>query len=109
MTANMKLTPMLQQYLEIKQQHDDTILFYRMGDFYEMFFDDAEVASKILNITLTPRNNKSETGGPVEIVELTCQACWYSDPGCDIELVRPLAFNLGEYRRHAVGVGCVVF
>jgi len=60
MTATLKLTPMLQQYLEIKEQHKDTILFYRMGDFYEMFFDDAEVASKILGITLTSRNNKSD-------------------------------------------------
>lgn len=53
-----KITPMLQQYLGIKEQHPDTILFYRMGDFYEMFFDDAEVASKILGITLTSRNSK---------------------------------------------------
>ncbi|WP_136807986.1 DNA mismatch repair protein MutS [Desulfosediminicola flagellatus] len=60
MTANLKLTPMLQQYLEIKEQHKDTILFYRMGDFYEMFFEDAEIASKILGITLTARNNKSD-------------------------------------------------
>jgi len=51
---------MLQQYLEIKGQHDDTILFYRMGDFYEMFFDDAIVASKILGITLTSRNKKTD-------------------------------------------------
>ena len=55
-----KLTPMLQQYLEIKQQHDKAILFYRMGDFYEMFFDDAIKASKILGITLTSRNKKSD-------------------------------------------------
>ena len=55
-----KLTPMLQQYLEIKGQHEDAILFYRMGDFYEMFFDDAVVASKILGITLTSRNKKSD-------------------------------------------------
>lgn len=55
-----KLTPMLQQYLEIKQQHDKAILFYRMGDFYEMFFDDAVKASKILGITLTSRNKKSD-------------------------------------------------
>ena len=52
---------MLQQYLEIKEQHEDTILFYRMGDFYEMFFDDAIVAAKILGITLTSRNKKSDT------------------------------------------------
>lgn len=60
MTKIAKLTPMLQQYLDIKQQYEDTILFYRMGDFYEMFFDDAVVASKILNITLTSRNKKSD-------------------------------------------------
>jgi len=51
---------MLQQYLEIKEQHEDAILFYRMGDFYEMFFDDAVEASKILGITLTSRNKKSD-------------------------------------------------
>ncbi len=51
---------MLQQYLEIKGQHQDAILFYRMGDFYEMFFDDAIVAAKILGITLTSRNKKSD-------------------------------------------------
>jgi len=59
-----KLTPMLQQYLEIKGQHEDAILFYRMGDFYEMFFDDALIASKILGITLTSRNKKSD---PVQV------------------------------------------
>ncbi|MFT5697256.1 MAG: DNA mismatch repair protein MutS [Desulforhopalus sp.] len=60
MSKMNKLTPMLQQYLEIKQQHDNAILFYRMGDFYEMFFDDAVKASKILGITLTSRNKKSD-------------------------------------------------
>lgn len=60
MTNKVKLTPMLQQYLEIKKQHENTILFYRMGDFYEMFFDDAITASKILGITLTSRNKKSD-------------------------------------------------
>jgi len=59
MTKVAKLTPMLQQYLEIKEQHQDTILFYRMGDFYEMFYDDAVTASKILGITLTARNKKN--------------------------------------------------
>ncbi len=60
MTKVTKLTPMLQQYLEIKNEHEDAILFYRMGDFYEMFFDDAVIASKILGITLTSRNKKSD-------------------------------------------------
>ncbi len=60
MNRPIKITPMLQQYLEIKEQHNDAILFYRMGDFYEMFFEDAKIASKVLNITLTSRNNKSD-------------------------------------------------
>lgn len=51
---------MLRQYLEIKSRYEDAILFYRMGDFYEMFFEDAVVASKVLGITLTSRNNKSD-------------------------------------------------
>ncbi|MTI70247.1 MAG: DNA mismatch repair protein MutS [Firmicutes bacterium] len=50
-----KLTPMMQQYMKIKEQHKDSILFFRLGDFYEMFFDDALVASKELEITLTAR------------------------------------------------------
>jgi hypothetical protein len=48
-------TPMMQQYLEIKAVNSDSLLFYRMGDFYELFFDDAEVASRALGITLTKR------------------------------------------------------
>ena len=52
----MKLTPMLQQYLRIKAEHRDAILLFRLGDFYEMFFEDAEIASRILDITLTARN-----------------------------------------------------
>ncbi|MCL2457890.1 MAG: DNA mismatch repair protein MutS [Desulfobulbus sp.] len=59
-TAPPKITPMLQQYLEIKEQYPNTILFYRMGDFYEMFFDDALIAAKILGITLTSRSGKDE-------------------------------------------------
>ncbi|MFC1884645.1 DNA mismatch repair protein MutS [Thermodesulfobacteriota bacterium] len=50
-----QLTPMLRQYIGIKGEHPDSILFFRMGDFYEMFFDDAKIASRILGITLTAR------------------------------------------------------
>jgi DNA mismatch repair protein MutS len=50
-------TPLLKQYKEIKSRHRDKILFFRMGDFYEMFFDDAELASRVLNITLTARGD----------------------------------------------------
>jgi DNA mismatch repair protein MutS len=52
-------TPMMKQYLEIKAKHPESILFFRMGDFYEMFLDDALIASRILDITLTSRNKNS--------------------------------------------------
>ena len=51
----MKATPMMEQYIEIKSANPDLLLFYRMGDFYELFFDDAEIASRALGITLTKR------------------------------------------------------
>ena len=60
MATSPKITPMLQQYMEIKAQYEDAILFYRMGDFYEMFFDDAVIAAKILGITLTSRSSKND-------------------------------------------------
>lgn len=60
-----KLTPMLEQYFEIKNRHKDCILFYRLGDFYEMFFDDALVASKELEITLTSRASGEEEKAPM--------------------------------------------
>ncbi len=50
-------TPLLAQYREIKAQHTDAILFFRMGDFYEMFFEDARLGAKVLNITLTSRGD----------------------------------------------------
>jgi DNA mismatch repair protein MutS len=56
-------TPMMQQYLRIKSQHPDTLLFYRMGDFYEMFFDDARRAASLLDITLTARGQSA--GQPI--------------------------------------------
>ncbi len=60
-----KLTPMIKQYLAIKEAYPDAILFYRMGDFYEMFFEDAQVASRVLEITLTSRNKKDESPVPM--------------------------------------------
>jgi len=48
-------TPMMQQYFRIKAEHPDTLVFYRMGDFYELFYDDAKKAAQLLNITLTSR------------------------------------------------------
>ena len=54
-TANAAVTPMMAQYLEIKEAHKDALLFYRMGDFYELFFDDAVAAAQALDIALTKR------------------------------------------------------
>ncbi len=56
-------TPLMQQYREIKARHQDAILFFRMGDFYEMFYDDAETASRAIGLTLTSRNN----GGAADV------------------------------------------
>src|SRR5436309_2423618 len=53
--ANSRVTPMMEQYLEIKAAHPGLLLFYRMGDFYELFFEDAEIASRTLGIVLTKR------------------------------------------------------
>ena len=58
-------TPMMQQYLGIKANHPDMLVFYRMGDFYELFFEDAEIASKLLGITLTARGNSG--GNPIKM------------------------------------------
>ena len=59
------LTPAMRQYLEVKDAHRDCIIFFRMGDFYEMFFEDAQVASKVLQITLTSRNKGKEDAIPL--------------------------------------------
>ena len=59
------LTPMMKQYLEIKEEYFEEILFYRMGDFYEMFFNDAKVASSVLDITLTKRGQWNNNDIPM--------------------------------------------
>ena len=59
------LSPMMQQYVATKEQYKDCILFYRLGDFYEMFFDDAILASRELEITLTGRNCGLEERAPM--------------------------------------------
>ncbi len=60
-----EMTPMMQQYLQIKAQHQDAIIFYRLGDFYEMFFDDAKLASKELELTLTGRDCGQKERAPM--------------------------------------------
>src|SRR2546429_8031410 len=56
-------TPAMRQYLDAKQQHRDAILFFRMGDFYEIFYEDALVAARALELTLTSRSKDSNGGG----------------------------------------------
>ena len=77
-------TPLMQQYREIKARHQDALLFFRMGDFYEMFYEDAETASRALGLTLTSRNN----GGAAEV-----------------PLAGVPAKALNEYLRRLVGQG----
>jgi len=61
----VKVTPMMQQYLQIKERYRDAILFFRLGDFYEMFFEDAHTAAKILDIALTSRNKREDSSVPL--------------------------------------------
>ena len=65
LTPNESHTPMMRQYLGLKAQHPDMLLFYRMGDFYELFFEDAEKAARLLGITLTHRG--SSNGQPIKM------------------------------------------
>ncbi|MFR1317815.1 MAG: DNA mismatch repair protein MutS, partial [Peptostreptococcus anaerobius] len=60
-----KLSPMMKHYLDTKEEYKDCILFYRLGDFYEMFFDDALLASKVLDITLTGKACGLEERAPM--------------------------------------------
>jgi len=76
-----EFTPMMRQYLEIKEQYKDTVLFYRLGDFYEMFFDDAKLASKELELTLTGRDCGQEERAPM------CGVPFHSSDGYIARLV----------------------
>src|SRR4028119_382825 len=62
--AEPTLTPMLRQYHELKQQHPGTLLFFRLGDFYELFFDDAVTGARELEITLTARHKERGAAAP---------------------------------------------
>src|SRR4051812_24099156 len=63
MNTTTEHTPMMQQYLRLKAQYPDVLLFYRMGDFYELFYDDAKRAARLLDITLTARGQSA--GQPI--------------------------------------------
>jgi DNA mismatch repair protein MutS len=78
--APQRITPMMRQYLELKEAHPDAILLFRLGDFYEMFFEDAETASRILEITLTSRD-KGDDAVPM------CGVPWHAVSGYVAKLV----------------------
>ena len=63
--TNEKLSPMMIQYLQTKEKYKDCILFFRLGDFYEMFFEDAELCSKVLELTLTGKDCGLEKRAPM--------------------------------------------
>src|SRR5678815_5095757 len=65
MDVPVEHTPVMQQYLRIKAQHPDALLFFRMGDFYELFYEDARRAAAMLDITLTSRGNSG--GQPIPL------------------------------------------
>lgn len=71
-TVPNKHTPMMQQYLRIKSEHPDMLVFYRMGDFYELFFDDAERAARLMDITLTSRGESA--GTPIKMAGIPFHA-----------------------------------
>lgn len=77
-----ELSPMMQNYLATKEQYKDTILFYRLGDFYEMFFDDAIVASRELEITLTSRACGLEEKAPMCRSSTSCSRNLYVKTYC---------------------------
>src|ERR671926_1795889 len=75
-------TPLMRQYAAVKKEHPSALLFFRLGDFYELFFDDAIVASRELQITLTARNK--EKGVPVPM----CGVPYHSADGYISRLIR---------------------
>ena len=63
--AGVKLTPMMKQYVDAKHEYPDALLFFRMGDFYEMFFEDAELGGQYLDLTVTSRDKESSVPAPM--------------------------------------------
>ena len=81
-TKSTTHTPMMQQFLRIKADHPQELLFYRMGDFYELFFDDAKKAAEILDITLTARGKSG--GEPIPM----CGVPYHAAEGYLAKLVK---------------------
>jgi DNA mismatch repair ATPase MutS len=90
--AEPNLTPMLRQYQELKQQHPGTLLFFRLGDFYELFFDDAVTGARELEITLTARHK--ERGATIPM----CGVPHHSVSGYIAKLIRKVIASLSASR-----------
>ena len=102
MTTREASTPLMQQYREIKARHQDAILFFRMGDFYEMFYEDAEVASRVLGLTLTARHNGGASDVPLAVRARRVAARRLDDNAVDPQ--REAAFSRRRVERdHAHG------
>ena len=101
------MTPMMEQYLQIKEQYRDHFLFYRLGDFYEMFFDDAVLASRELDLTLTGRDCGEPERAPM------CGVPFHSSEGYIGKLIEKGYSNVicaqpfGCLPNHVVGKGTV--
>ena len=65
MPTKPEYTPMMMQYLDIKKNYPDTLILFRLGDFYELFFEDAKIASKVLELVLTGKNAGAEEKVPM--------------------------------------------
>ena len=93
----MALAPMMKHYLQTKENYKDCIVFYRLGDFYEMFFEDAILASKLLELTLTGRDCGLETRAPMCGIPVKCL---YLDIGpcrCNQVKIKSLRWALVHY------------
>lgn len=79
--STLKVTPMMEQYLRVKEEYPDTLVFFRMGDFFELFFEDAQIAARELQIALTSRNPGADNpvpmcGMPHHAIDSTYASFW---------------------------------
>ena len=93
-TTTAQHTPMMQQYLTIKAEHPHELVFYRMGDFYELFFEDAKKVSTLLDITLTARGKSG--GNPIPMSGIP----YHAADGCVLTSPTPEEREIPINRKH---------
>ena len=98
MVNTQELSPMMQSYMKTKEQYQDCILFYRLGDFYEMFFDDAITASRELEITLTSKACGLEEKAPM---------CGVPHHAVDLYLSRLITSQPHDVELHIMRLTCI--